>query len=352
MDRETVVRPRRGDHGQRLHVRIVELAVRRDHVVLRADPFEVGVVHVALAAVMRHLEHVHFDPALFVHQPGLFEALQRVVAAAVAGEEDALAVGLGQDHDAREVVDRAVDEGRGLGAGLFVLPFEDLPDVAVPVLLQREQVLLARGHDLELEVFQRDRLLPGPDEPLEGRVSLQLQRVEQVAEVAPLVHAREDQRALGLQQPSQRRRAHRRGGRADRYVVVVQQVVERVVPEALDLPGQRLPRVAELLHPLHHFQDAGDVIAVDVADHRELDLQRLAVREPALLADLLEARLQRVGPDAGRTAVDHREQRLRLGAEVEEERVPEPRAQGFQHQHRGYTDCRARSASSMPAPWK
>ena len=65
------------------------LPSRRDDVVLGADRLEVAGVDVPDAAVVGHLEDVHFDLASASSRPALLEAVEGVIAAAVAGEQDA-----------------------------------------------------------------------------------------------------------------------------------------------------------------------------------------------------------------------------------------------------------------------
>jgi len=67
-----------------------------------------------------------------------------------------------------------------------------------------------------------------------------------------------------------------------------------------------------------------------VADHGEVDLERLVVVETAFVSQLRQARLERAVENAGRAAVDEDEARSRVGAEVEQQAVAELGAQGFE----------------------
>ena len=100
----------------------------------------------------------------------------------------------------------------------------------------------------------------------------------------------------------------------------------------------------------------GDVVGVDVADHREVDLQR-AVARP-LGAQLLQARLQARLPRARRPAVDEQQHGLGGGAGVEQQRVSVKGLQCLEREDHGgrlapfRSDWIARSASTTPLPWK
>jgi hypothetical protein len=80
--------------------------------------------------------------------------------------------------------------------------------------------------DLEIAHLDRLRRAVGQDETLEGRVAAEGQGVEQLGELAALLDAGQDRRALGREEVAQRRRTDRRAAAGDLEVVVVQDVVE------------------------------------------------------------------------------------------------------------------------------
>ena len=108
----------------------------------------------------------------------------------------------------------------------------------------------------------------------------------------------------------------------------------------------------------------GDVVGVDVADHREVDLQRAVAG--ALGAQLLQARLQARLPRARRPAVDEQQHGLGGAAGVDQQRVAVEGLQCFEREDHGVVDrvalarsakpyqidWIARSASTTPLPWK
>ena len=132
-----------------------------------------------------------------------------------------------------------------------------------------------------------------------------------------------------------------RGGHLAR--AVAEHVVERVVPQAADLVGLRLVVVGELDHRAAEVGEALDVVAVDVADHREVDPQRAGAS-----AQLLEPRPQARLPGLERTAVDQ----AQLVVDVQQQRVAVERLQRLEREDHAHTAWIARRASTTPLPWK
>jgi hypothetical protein len=104
----------------------------------------------------------------------------------------------------------------------------------------------------------------------------------------------------------------------------------------------------------HQFQDAGDVVGVEMADHHQGDFEGSVRIEAAFFAELIEARFECVLPDAGRAAVDEDQLPIIVRTVMKHERIAVLCAECFEFNRHGfsYTDCNARRTSSMPAPWK
>src|SRR5918995_4113958 len=349
VDREVVVVTGRRDHLERLALRVAVPPVRRDHVVVGGHLLEEVLLDVPDRAVVRQLEDVHVErPA--VRDARRLERVQHVVAAGIAGEQHDPVALPRQAHDARQVVGRLVEVLRDLRVALLLLAHPR--HLLGPLLAQALDLVRSRRHDVQARVVVQFDGLPSAsrrlDEPVEGGVQGPVEPLGVRAQVLALRHARDH--GLGVLRLLRGRR-HLLGP-----LRVVRQVVERVVPERLRAqPGR--PRALILGDQLFgELQQSADVVVVDVADHQQLERQRLVVAEPPErakpLAELEQPRLERVAVDRARPAVDQDERRALLGPEVEQQAVAMTGAECLEREGHGYTAWIARSTSTMPAPWK
>ena len=163
--------------GERLVLRVAVAPVGRDHVVARAHVREEARVDVADAAVVGQLEHVDGQrrPAVG-QQAGVLEAVDDVVGAGVAGEQQRCAVPERREHDdARQVEHRAVEVGGllGVGTGVVALPLRPRGPQLLELLLGgREHGERQAGHDLD----RRGAAAALHEAAAEPRVALDVER--------------------------------------------------------------------------------------------------------------------------------------------------------------------------------
>ena len=155
----------------------------------------------------------------------------------------------------------------------------------------------------------------------------------------PLRDALEDQpgvECLGLvglldQRPEGRGPMLRRLG-GDR--VVADDLVEAVVPQAPHLEERRIAGHGAIAHLPEQAENAVDMVVVDMADHDEIDDQRLMVIKIALVAQLHQPRPEVVVVRAAGSAVDQDQDRLVLGSAMDQEAVALVGRQEFEtHRH-------------------
>jgi hypothetical protein len=136
-----------------------------------------------------------------------------------------------------------------------------------------------------------------------------------------LLDARQDRRALGREKSPSEAALQRRAAPATWRVVVVQDVVERVVPEAAIFQGKGLTALAPVVSASARLEEPGHVVVVDVAHHHQVDVERVATPSPrSSRAPPASAAARRRRHPPGRRR--SRELRLRLGAGVETSASP------------------------------
>src|SRR6266540_4269270 len=128
-----------------------------------------------------------------------------MVPATVAGQQKTLATRFHEYHDAREVVDRRINEGRDLRP-VCLLFLEDRLDLLVPVGLQLLQPFLVRRDDGERQITDRDRRMPSLHEPRERWIVFEMEELDELPQLSPLSDAGEDERSLGRQNVAERGR--------------------------------------------------------------------------------------------------------------------------------------------------
>src|ERR1044071_1854709 len=93
------------------------------------------------------------------------------------------------------------------------------------------------------------------------------------------------------------------------------------MPKTTDLEWQWLLSVLRLNQFFREFENALDVIVVDVTDHHHVNRQRGIRIKPACLSDLRETRLEMGFINVRWSTVDQCQTRLVFGAEVKNEAV-------------------------------
>jgi hypothetical protein len=228
--------------------------------------------------------------------------------------------------------------------------------VLVPLGLERFELVLQRSDDRRLQPVPHAQLDRG-EEQLPVVVDDAAQALGVVPEPIALTDAGEHELAL-LRDPAGQvgadlQRRHQRGGRDCLHLVVADDVIEGVVPEIRDLERRVARSIRGFDQLLRQVGDPVDVVVVDVADEDVVERQRRVGSTP--VADLLEPGADAALVDAGRPGVHDRELEGVGRAEVEEQCVPVSGLECLEREDHGVppqTIWRARSTSSMPAPWK
>lgn len=232
-------------------------------------------------------------------------------------EEHPLPVGLREDDNAREVVDRSVEVG---GDGR--LGRRATANVALPRLVEVLETLPVGAEDGELEPVPPVDVPRRGDGAVERPVDLEVERVRRVAQAPALRDARGDEPRWHADACRPRGGARREGRDRRRNgggSVASDDVREAVVPEREDLEAGLAAFFVLPRDRSNEVEHAADVVVVDVAHGDELELERRPAG--AAVPQLVEPRPQRALVDAGRSAVDEGDERARLRAIVEQQAV-------------------------------
>jgi hypothetical protein len=117
----------------------------------------------------------------------------------------------------------------------------------------------------------------------------------------------------------------------------------------------RLLLLVRLDHLPRQFEDALNMIVIDVANHEQIDGKRILIGKATNSPDLFEPRFQVRLVDVFGSAVYYDQAGIVIFAEVQEETVALARASDFQakdHDLLPQMLWNARNTSSMPCPWK
>jgi hypothetical protein len=126
------------------------------------------------------------------------------------------------------------------------------------------------------------------------------------------------------------------------------QFIEAVVPEVLDIQEGRATRADRIALLFGEVKNTLNVVVVDVADHQEVDNERLASRKVARGSDLLDARPQMLPVNILRAAVDYHEARQALRTEMDQQAVAIAGALQVHAEDRGFGARLFRNARITP----
>ena len=127
------------DHLQDARLGILALAIAAEHVMVGGHRVAERLIHVGPGAVVLDFQHVHVEPAAVGKQPGRAKALEEMVGARVAGQEERLIAVLDEERQRRDVGRRDAAGTAQLRGGASQVRAKS-SEVVVP-----EKILVFRG---------------------------------------------------------------------------------------------------------------------------------------------------------------------------------------------------------------